>query len=160
MDKNKLIKRKKIFPIYIVLGSLAIMGMFMVGGITQQYWLVGICFLSFPIFPVSMFIYYDKKIVRPFKEEIIKKKLIKAIPSIKFEYKPDTTELVDIFRKLCLVPKASSFSFLDEIIDIDYDYVYKSLDLHATHSSGGKNRTTYTDFKGKVYILDDFNIIF
>jgi hypothetical protein len=157
MDKDKLIRRKKYFPVAIGAGILIIMILFMITGLTHNLGLIFPLFIAFPAYAIGMGIYYDRKILRPFKEEIIKSKLVKSIPGIKYEYLPNLSEIEIMCKSMYLIPRATSYKFTDMITDLNYSYVYKSIDLHATHKSGGKNNTTHTDFLGKVYIVDDFN---
>ena len=157
MDKEKLIKQKKFFPKLIIICAFVLFLLFFVAGLSGNVVLIFPVVVCFIALPLGMSIYYDRKILRPYKDEIIKPKLVKSVPGIKYEFLPNLSDIEIMCKSMYLIPRATSYKFTDMITDLNHSYVYKSIDLHATHKSGGKNNTTHTDFLGKVYVVDEFN---
>ena len=105
-----------------------------------------------------MALFYNLKIIKPFKENIIPEILKNIDPNINYIPKPNreaTKPLINIIKQHKLIPSASTFNFSDCITTNIKGYNLTSYDLHATHTqSNGKSSTTVTDFKGRFYDIE------
>ena len=92
---------------------------------------------------------------KPFKLEVVGKILKEYKNTIEYTYRDKMIDVRDMIKELKLIPSASTFEFTDIIKD-DIDGVeYRSMELHATHTtSNGKTTTTVTDFLGKVFEIE------
>ena len=107
------------------------------------------------IYVIIMVICYNEMVKKPFKMEVVGRVLKSYKSTIEYTYKDNMEYVKDMIKKLRLIPSASTFNFTDIIKDDIDNIVYKSMELHATHtSSNGKTTTTVTDFKGKIFEVD------
>lgn len=107
------------------------------------------------IYIIAMVICYNELVKKPFKMEIVGNVLKSYKNSIEYVYKDKMEGVQDVIKELKLIPSATTFNFTDIIKD-DIDGIgYRSMELHATHtSSNGKTTTTVTDFKGKIFEIE------
>ena len=129
MDKEKLIKQKKFFPKLIIIVCFVLFLLFFVAGLSGNVVLIFPVVVCFIALPLGMSIYYDRKILRPYKDEIIKPKLVKSVPGIKYEFLPNLSDIEIMCKSMYLIPRATSYKFTDMITDLNHSYVYKSIDL-------------------------------
>ena len=110
---------------------------------------------SIPFTIIILVLLYNVMVKKPFKEEFIPSVLKEINPNINYTYHIRGSDYIDFIREYKLIPSASSFNFTDVIDDYLDDVKYRSMDLHATHTtSNGKSSHTVTDFKGKFFIVN------
>lgn len=149
MEKIK--KNKKIFNLILIIGGIITFIVF----IFSMLMFETIGFFVLMIYIIVSIVFYNEKVRKPFKLEIVGNILKEYKPSIEYVYKDKMEEVKYTIRNLRLIPSASTFNFTDIISDEINDIRYKSMDLHATHTtSNGKSTTTVTDFKGKVFEIE------
>lgn len=154
---NQIKRNKQIF--IILLFSAIILGILLLLVTTTQLLYSGF-FMLFWLYVITcmigLSIFYNLKIKKPFKENIIPEILKKYKSSLEFIPKLNINDdYVDLIKEHKLIPSATRFVFTDGIIDEILGYRTTSFDLHATHTqSTGKSTTTITDFKGRFYDIE------
>ncbi|MBE6138015.1 MAG: DUF3137 domain-containing protein [Erysipelotrichaceae bacterium] len=150
--KNK--KRKFKISVLIFIGVVALFEIVVLILGCNELMPLGVIALVLGVI-VFICIYYST-IVLPFKNDVVRNVLMKHKKGLEYSYKVSSSGYKDFFREYRLVTSATSFRFSDAIYDEVDGYYYTSMDLHATHTqSTGKSTTTITDFKGKVFIVEN-----
>lgn len=150
MEKIK--KNKKIFNTMLIIGGIVTFIAFI---ISFAIMFEPLGFLVLTVYIMVSLIFYNEKVKKPFKLEIVGNILKSYKPTIEYVYKDKMEDVKYMIKELKLIPSASTFNFCDIISDDVNGIRYKSMDLHATHTtSNGKSTTTVTDFKGKVFAID------
>ena len=144
-------KNKKMFnKILIISGSISFVIFLLALSGGEMY--LPFAFLLVALYAVSMIICYNQMVKKPFKMEVVGNVLKGYKSTIEYTYRDKMDDVKDMIRELKLIPSASTFNFTDIIRDDVNGIGYRSMDLHATHTtSNGKTTTTVTDFKGKVF---------
>ena len=152
MEKIK--KNKATFNVLLIVGGIIAFILF-VSILSMGETAYPMLVLVIMAYVLTMVIYYNEKIKKPFKMEVVGNILKSYKSTIEYTYKDKMEEVKDVIRELKLIPSASTFNFTDIISDDVNGITYKSMDLHATHTtSNGKTTTTVTDFKGKVFEIN------
>ena len=148
-------KNKKTFKLLLIIGVITIIPALILAFTMHQFMFL----VFYPVLAVlGLALFYNFKIIKPFKENIIPEILKNIDPNINYIPKPNreaTKPLINIIKQHKLIPSASTFNFSDCITTSIKGYNLTSYDLHATHTqSNGKSSTTVTDFKGRIYDIE------
>lgn len=151
---EKVIKNKKLYYKALLISGIGMFILFVLISSSGPSGLM-LAFFLLMLYVISMAVSYNQFVKKPFKMEVVGNILKSYKNSIEYTYKDKMEDVKSVIKELKLIPSATTFNFTDIIKD-DIDGVnYKSMELHATHTtSNGKTTTTVTDFKGKIFEVD------